>query len=71
MRQLNRKQGDLLACAIEEEDELLTRVGGRKKQKRRGRKNQYHIAIDAEDDEEADGNEVSDGDESNGATQDA
>ena len=48
------------------------RKGGVNKGKRRGRKNKYHVAIDAEDDEEADGNEVSAGeDESNGLTQDA
>ena len=54
MRQLHRKQGDLLASAISEEDELATRKGGNRG-KRRGRKNKYHAAIDAEDDEEADG----------------
>ena len=54
MRQLHRKQGDLLASAIEEEDELAARRAGTKG-RRRGRKNKYHAAIDAEDDEEADG----------------
>ena len=51
MKQLHRKQGDLLASAIEEEDELKTRPA---KGRRRGRKNKYYAAIDAEDDEEAD-----------------
>ena len=52
MRQLHRKQGDLLAGTINEDDELATR---KTKGKRRGRKNKYYTAIDAEDDEEADG----------------
>lgn len=52
MRQLHRKQGDLLAGQIDEGDELMTR---KQKGKRRGRKNKYYAAIDAEDDEEADG----------------
>ena len=55
MRQLHRKQGDLLA-PVEDDDELLNR---HKKHKQRGRKNKYYTAIDAEDDEEADGNEAS------------
>lgn len=56
MRQLGRKQGDLLAGNIEEEDEVKNR---KSKGKRRGRKNKYYTAIDAEDDEEADGGEPS------------
>ena len=55
-RQLGRKQGDLLASNLPEEDELLARKG---KGKRRGRKNKYYTAIDAEDDEDADGQEPS------------
>jgi hypothetical protein len=49
MHQLRRKQGDLLAAA-DSDDELNTRKKGGK---RRGRKNKYYTAIDAEDDEEA------------------
>ncbi len=60
MRQLHRKQGDLLAGTIEEADELKKR---KNKGKRRGRKNKYYTAIDAEDDEEADGNEPSAGED--------
>jgi len=56
MRQLHRKQGDMLAGQIEDEDELMNR---KTKGKRRGRKNKYYTAIDAEDDEEADGQEPS------------
>ena len=56
MKQLHRKQGDLLA-PVEDDDELMNR---RKVGKRRGRKNKYYTAIDAEDDEEAgDGQEPS------------
>ena len=60
MRQLHRKQGDMLAGQIEDDDELMTR---KTKGKRRGRKNKYYTAIDAEDDEEADGQEGSAEDE--------
>ena len=49
MRQLHRKQGDLLA-PIDSDDELVNR---KKAGKRRGRKNKYYTQIDAEDDEEA------------------
>ena len=45
MKQLHRKQGDLLAGQLDEEDELATR---KTKGKRRGRKNKYYTAIDAE-----------------------
>ena len=55
MRQLHRKQGDLLA-PIDDDDELMNR---KKTGKRRGRKNKYYTAIDAEDDEEAEGQEPS------------
>jgi len=55
MRQLQRKHGDLLAGG-ESEDELNTR---KKQGKRRGRKNKYYSAIDAEDDIEAEANEPS------------
>jgi len=60
MLQLHRKQGDLLASALPEEDELMARKG---KGKRRGRPNKYYTAIDAEDDEDADGQEPSVADE--------
>ena len=56
---MRRKQGDLLV-PVEQDDELLNR---NRKHKQRGRKNKYYTAIDAEDDEEADGNEVSVNDE--------
>ena len=56
IRQMHRKQGDLLAGQMDEDDELMNR---KTKGKRRGRKNKYYTAIDAEDDEEADGQEVS------------
>ena len=46
----------MLAGQIEDEDELMNR---KTKGKRRGRKNKYYTAIDAEDDEEADGQEPS------------
>lgn len=52
-----------MANTIDDEDELAARRVGTKG-KRRGRKNKYHVAIDAEDDEEADG-QVSAGEESN------
>ena len=52
MNQLGRKQGDLLAGTLPEDDEDHKR---KNKSKRRGRKNKYYTAIDAEDDEEADG----------------
>ena len=52
MHQLRRKQGELLVGNMDEGDELANR---KIKGKRRGRKNKYYTAIDAEDDEEADG----------------
>ena len=57
MLQLGRKQGDLLAGAIREEDELDQRKAGQRGARcgrRRGRTNKYNKEIDAEDDEEAD-----------------
>ena len=53
----------MLAGQMDEDDELMTR---KTKGKRRGRKNKYYTAIDAEDDEEADGHEASaDGEDDN------
>ena len=54
---LNRKHGDLMA-KLDEEDELHTRKGVR----RRGRKNKYYNQIDLEDDQEVDPDEASDKD---------
>lgn len=54
---LNRKHGDLMA-KMDEEDEMHTRKGTR----RRGRKNKYYNQIDLEDDQEVDPDEVSDKD---------
>lgn len=56
MRQMHRKQGDMLTGQMDDDDELKNRKA---KGKRRGRKNKYYTAIDAEDDEEADGQEPS------------
>ena len=46
----------MLAGQLDDDDELKNR---KNKGKRRGRKNKYYTAIDAEDDEEADGQEPS------------
>ena len=56
----------MLASAINDEDELYGRSSkfGNTKHKRRGRKNKYHVAIEAEDDEEVDGQNTA-GEESN------
>ena len=57
----------MLASAINQEDEFETRGSklGNTRHKRRGRKNKYHVAIEAEDDEEVDNNNQTAGEESN------